>query len=167
LSDQWHFPYFNEEIAQAIGDGLAASDALLMGRVNYEEWAAYFPQQNPEQNPTAAQMNDIKKYVVSTTLAKPLEWNNSTLIRENVAEEISALKRQPGKNITVSGSGKLVRSLLADGLLDELTLMVFPVVLGSGKRLFENGEERTGLELVESKTFDTGVAVLTYRPIST
>ena len=164
-SEGWHLPYFNEEFGQTIAEGLAASDALLMGRVNYEEWSAYFPQQDPDENPMAARMNDIKKYVVSTTLAEPLEWNNSTLIKENVAEEISALKRQPGKNISISGSGTLVRSLLAEGLLDELTLMVFPVVVGRGKRLFEDGGDRKGLELVDSKTFATGVVSLVYRPV--
>ena len=113
----------------------------------------------------AAQMNDIKKYLVSTTLAEPLEWNNSTLIKENVAEESSsALKGQPGKDITILGSGTLVRSLLRDGLLDELTLMVFPIVVGRGKRLFEDGGDRKGLELVDSRTFNTGVVSFTYRP---
>ena len=164
-SEMWHLPYFNEQLWQAVGEGLAASDALLMGRVNYEEWAASFPQQDPEENPMAARMNDIKKYVISTTLLEPLEWNNSTLIKENVAEEISALKRQPGKNISISGSSMLVRSLLADGLLDELTLMVFPVVVGRGKRLFEEGGDRKGLELVDSRTFATGVVSLVYRPV--
>ena len=163
-SERWHLRYFDEELGQAVGEGLAASDALLMGRVNYEEWSAYFPQQDPEENPMAAQMNDIKKYVVSTTLTEPLEWDNSELIKENVAEEISALKRQPGKNISISGSGTLVRSLLAYGLLDELTLMVFPVVVGRGKRLFEDGGDRKPLELTGSRTFGTGVVYLTYRP---
>jgi dihydrofolate reductase len=164
--DQWHFPYFNDEMGQAIGEGFAASDAMLMGRVLYEEWAAYWPQQDPEENPVAEQMNGVQKYVVSTTLEEPLEWNNSTLIRGDVAEEISELKRQPGKEIVISGSGALVRSLLRDGLIDELRLMVHPIVVGSGKRLFEDGEVQTALELVESKTFATGVVYLIYRPAS-
>jgi len=164
--DQWHFPYFNDEMGQAIGEGFAASDAMLMGRVLYEEWAAYWPQQDPEENPVAEQMNGVQKYVVSTTLDEPLEWNNSTLFRGDVAEEISELKRQPGKEIVISGSGALVRSLLRDGLIDELRLMVHPIVVGSGKRLFEDGEVQTALELVESKTFATGVVYLIYRPAS-
>jgi dihydrofolate reductase len=164
--DQWHFPYFNDEMGQAIGEGFATSDAMLMGRVLYEEWAAYWPQQDPEENPVAEQMNGVQKYVVSTTLEEPLEWQNSTLIRGDVAEEISELKRQPGKEIVISGSGALVRSLLQDGLLDELRLMVHPIVVGSGKRLFEEGEERTALELVDCKTFATGVVYLIYRPAS-
>jgi dihydrofolate reductase len=164
--DQWHFPYFNDEMGQAIGEGFATSDAMLMGRVLYEEWAAYWPQQDPEENPVAEQMNGVQKYVVSTTLEGPLEWQNSTLIQGDIAEEISELKRQPGKDIVISGSGALVRSLLRNGLIDELRLMVHPIVVGSGKRLFEDGEEQTALELVESTTFATGVLYLIYRPAS-
>ena len=135
---------------------------MLMGRVLYEEWSTFWPQQDPEENPIAARMNGIQKYVVSTTLEGPLGWNNSTLIGENVAEEISRLKQQPGKDISISGSGSLVRSLLKDGLIDELRLMVHPVVVGNGKRLFEEGGEQIALELVDSKTFSTGVVYLTY-----
>ena len=112
----------------------------------------------------APRMNGIQKYVVSTTLQEPLEWQNSTLIMGNLAEEISRLKQQPGKDISISGSGALVRSLLRDGLLDELRLMVHPIVVGSGKRLFEEGGDSKNLELVDSKTFSTGVLYLTYRP---
>src|ERR671913_2049611 len=164
--EQWHFPYFNDEMGEAIGAAMAQADAMLMGRVLYEEWAAYWPQQDPEENPVAEQMNGVQKYVVSTTLEGPLEWQNSTLIQGDVVEEISELKRQPGKDIVISGSGALVRSLLRDGLIDELRLMVHPIVVGSGKRLFEDGEEQTALELVESTTFATGVLYLIYRPAS-
>ena len=162
--DQWHFPYFNDEMGQEIGAAMGQADAMLMGRVLYEEWSAFWPQQDSEENPIAARMNGIQKYVVSTTLEGPLGWNNSTLIGENVAEEISRLKQQPGKDISISGSGSLVRSLLKDGLIDELRLMVHPVVVGSGKRLFEEGGDQKALELVDSKTFDAGVVYLTYRP---
>lgn len=164
--DKWHFPYWSDEMGQAVGEGFATSDAMLMGRVLYEEWAAYWPRQNPEENPIAAQMNGLRKYVVSTTLEEPLEWSNSTLIGGNVAEEISKIKEEPGKNITVSGSGALVRSLLEYGLLDELKLMVHPIIVGGGKRLFEDGGDRKGLELVDSRTFGTGVVYLTYRPVA-
>jgi dihydrofolate reductase len=162
--DQWHFPYFNDEMGQAVGEGFETSDALLMGRVLYEEWVAFWPNQNPEENPVAERMNGVRKYVVSTTLQEPLEWNNASLIGGDVAEEISQLKQEPGKDIVISGSGALVRSLLDYGVLDELKLMVHPIVVGSGKKLFEDGEKRTALELVESKTFTTGVVYLTYRP---
>jgi dihydrofolate reductase len=109
-------------------------------------------------------INSVLKFVVSATLEEPLEWNNSTVIGGNVAEEIAKLKRRPGKNITVLGSGALVRSLLRDGLIDELRLMVHPVILGGGKRLFEDDEDRKALTLVDSRTFATGVVYLTYRP---
>jgi dihydrofolate reductase len=160
----WSFAYFNDELGQVIGEGFAASDAMLMGRRTYEEWAAFWPNQDPEENPDAAQMNAVRKYVVSTTLQEPLEWQNSTLIKGNVAEEISALKNQPGKDIVISGSGTLVRSLLEDALINELRLLVHPIVVGGGKRLFEEGGKRIALELVNSRTFSTGVVYLTYRP---
>jgi dihydrofolate reductase len=164
--DKWHFPYFDDEMGETIGSAMAEADAMLMGRVLYEEWAAFWPNQDPDENPVASRMNGVRKYVVSTTLEGPLGWNNSTLIRENVAEEITGLKRQTGGDISISGSGSLVRSLLKDGLIDELRLMVHPVVVGSGKRLFEEGSERIALELVDSRIFSTGVVYLTYRPVS-
>ena len=162
--DQWHFPYFDEEMGEEIGRAMAASDAMLMGRVLYEEWADFWPRQDPEENPVAGRMNGVRKYVVSTTLEEPLGWDNSTLIKEDVAEEIAGLKRQTGGDISISGSGSLVRSLLKDGLIDELKLMIHPVVVGNGKRLFEEGGDQKGLKLVDSKTFSTGVVYLTYQP---
>jgi dihydrofolate reductase len=108
-------------------------------------------------------MNNIPKYVVSTTL-DTVEWQNSTLIKGNIAEEITRLKQQPGKDISISGSGTLVQSLLGDDLIDELRLMVHPIVVGNGKRLFEDGGDRKALKLVDSKTFNTGVVYLTYQP---
>jgi dihydrofolate reductase len=165
--DQWHFPYWSDEMGQEIGAAMGQADAMLMGRVLYEEWAAYWPSQSPEENPVAAQMNGVRKYVVSTTMHEPLEWQNSTLIKgDGFAEEIAMLKRQPGKDMSISGSGTLVRSLLKEGLVDELRLMVHPVVVGSGKRLFEQGGDRVALELVDFRTFSTGVVYLTYRPVS-
>jgi dihydrofolate reductase len=151
-----------QELVAAMGQ----SDAMLMGRVNYEEWSAFWPEQDPTENPAAAHMNGVRKYVVSTTLEEPLAWDNSTLIKENVAEEIAKLKEGEGGDIAVSGSAELVRSLLRDGLIDELRLMVHPVVVGNGKRLFGEGDDQIALELVDSKTFSTGVVYLTYRPVS-
>jgi dihydrofolate reductase len=113
--------------------------------------------------PGAELMNGATKYVASRTLTR-LEWQNSTLIKENVAEEITKLKQQSGKDISIIGSGTLVRSLLADDLLDELRLMVHPIVVGNGKRLFEEGGAQKALALVDSKTFSTGVLYLTYQP---
>jgi dihydrofolate reductase len=162
--DQWHVPYFDEQMGEEIGRAMAASDAMLMGRVLYEEWADFWPRQDPEENPVAARMNGVRKYVVSTTLKEPLGWDNSTLIKGDVAEEVSRLKELPGKDILVFGSGTLVNGLMRLGLIDEYRLMIFPVVLGSGQRLFGDGVEETVLELVGTDTFDTGVVVLSYRP---
>jgi dihydrofolate reductase len=163
--EEWHFPYFNDEMAEAIGAAMADSDAMLLGRVTYEEFAAFWPNQSSEDDQeTTDYMNNTPKFVVSKTLEEPLEWNNSTLIKGDVAEEITKLKQQPGKDISITGSPTLVRSLLADGLLDELRLMVHPIVVGSGKRLFEEGGDQKALQLVASKTFSTGVLYLTYQP---
>ena len=138
-----------------------SSEALLLGRLTYEVFAASWPSVEGE---FADKFNSMPKYVVSSTLEEPLEWNNSVLIQGNAAEEIAGLKRQPGKNIGITGSVTLVQSLLRDDLIDELGLMVHPIVVGSGKRLFGEGAEPKGLELVDSKTFGTGVVYLTYRP---
>ena len=162
--EEWSFSYSNDEMAEANASGMADSDAMLLGRVTYQEFASYWPYQNTADQPFTDYLNDAPKYVVSTTLEEPLEWQNSTLIKGNVAEQIAKLKRQPGKDITILGSATLVRSLLADDLLDELRLMVHPVVLGRGKRLFEEGGDQKTLELVGSKTFSIGVLYLTYRP---
>jgi dihydrofolate reductase len=145
---------------------MAASDAMLLGRGTYEEFAAFWPSQegSDDDQEITDYMNNTPKFVVSKTLQEPLEWNNSTLIKGNVAEEITKLKQQPGKDISITGSPTLVRSLLRDDLLDELRLMVHPVIVGSGKRLFEDGSDQKALELVDSKTLSTGVLYLTYQP---
>jgi dihydrofolate reductase len=164
--EKWHLQYFNDEMGEAIGAAMASSDTMLLGRVTYEEFAAFWPSQeaSDEDQETTDYMNNTPKYVVSTTLKEPLEWNNSTLINGDVAEEITKLKQQSGKDISITGSPTLVRSLLADDLLDELRLMVHPIVVGSGKRLFEEGSDQKALQLVDSKTFSTGVLCLTYQP---
>jgi dihydrofolate reductase len=161
--EEWAFSYSDDEMGEASASGMAASDALLLGRVTYEHLAAYWPNQ-PGGEPMVDYLNCVPKYVVSGNLEGPLAWNNSTIIRGNIAEESARLKRQPGKDITILGSGTLVRSLLRDGLLDELTLLVHPVVLGSGKRLFEDRSDARALKLASSRTFGTGVVSLAYRP---
>jgi dihydrofolate reductase len=163
--EEWAFPYSNDEMVEANASGMVASDALLLGRVTYEGLAAFWPNQ-PGGTPMVDHINSVRKYVVSKTLEEPLEWNNSALIRGDVAERVAELKRQPGKDITILGSGALVRSLLRDGLLDELGPMVHPIVLGGGKRLFEDGDDRKGLGLIDSRTFGTSVVYLAYRPTS-
>ena len=161
--NEWAFSYSNEEMERDNAAGMAASDALLLGRATYEEFASFWPHQ-PGGTQMVDYINSVRKHVVSTTLEEPLGWNNSTVIGGDVAEEISALKGQPGKNITITGSITLVRWLIRTGLLDELQLLVHPVVLGGGRRLFEDGGEPGVLELVSSKTYATGVVSLAYRP---
>jgi dihydrofolate reductase len=161
--DRWQLPYFSDEMGEAVGAAMATSDAMLLGRVTYQEFESFFPGVSSEDQPFADYMNNTPKFVVSTTLEEA-EWNNSTLIKEKVAGEITELKHQPGKDIAISGSITLVQSLLREDLLDELRLMVHPVVVGSGKRLFENVGDQKALELVDSVTFSTGVLYLTYRP---
>ena len=161
--ERWQLPYLDEEMGREIGAAMEEADAMLLGRVTYEEWAAFFPSQSPEEVPSADYMNEIPKFVVSRTLQGPLEWNNSTLLEGSLAEGLGELKRRPGKDISISGSPTLVRSLLEEDLLDELNLMVHPVVVGGGKRLFEDGGVQKALQLVDSKTFSTGVLYLTYR----
>ena len=160
--DRWQFPYFNDEMGEAVGAEMAQADAMLLGRVTYQEFASYWPTSTDE--PFASHLNNTPKFVVSTTLEEPLEWQNSTLIKGNVAEEVTRLKQQPGGDISITGSGTLVRSLLAEDLLDELRLMVHPIVVGNGKRIFEEGGGQKALKLVDSKTFGTGVLYLTYQP---
>ena len=159
--DKWQFDHFDEDMMANMGTHIAAEDTILLGRVTYEEWAPYWPTSTDE--PYASHINNTPKYVVSTTLDK-VEWKNSTLIKANLAQEIAKLKQQPGKNIGVAGSPTLVRSLLQNDLLDELTLMIHPVVVGSGKRLFKDRGDLKRLKLVDSKTTRTGVVILIYQP---
>jgi len=161
--NQWQFDNFDNEMMSAMNAHIAREDTILLGRVTYQEWAVYWPTSTDE--PYASHINNTPKYVVSTTLDQ-VEWKNSTLIRGNLAEEIEKLKQQSGKNIGVAGSPTLVESLLHQNLLDELTLMVHPVVVGNGKRLFKEGRELKRLRLVNSQTTSTGVVLLTYQPRS-
>jgi len=157
-ANNWIGPWFDPELGQAVGSMIAAQDAMLLGRVTYYEFAAHWPQQTGEMADT---MNGTAKYVVSGTL-ESADWQNSTLIRGDAAAEIAELKQRPGKNIGMTGSATLVAWLLREGLLDELHLLVFPVVLGSGKRLFATPGDKLPLRLIDSATFQTGVVHLTY-----
>jgi len=158
--EKWTGPYFNDEVGQAVGALMAPNDALLLGRVTYEGFAAAFGGQSGGM---ADQMNNTPKFVVSGTLASA-DWQNSTLISQNVAEEIRALKQGPGGNIGMSGSSTLVAWLLREGLLDQLDLLVFPVVIGTGKRLFSEPGDQVPLALAGSEAFRTGVLHVSYRP---
>jgi dihydrofolate reductase len=141
-------------------DETLASEALLLGRVTYEGFATSWPQREGE---FADKFNNMPKYVVSSTLDNPV-WNNSTVLRGNVAEEVARLRGEVDGDIVVHGSAQLVQALLDDDLVDELRLMVFPVVLGAGKRLFGETGDKKSLDLVDSRVVGEGVAILTYRP---
>jgi len=159
---EWVFPYFTPEIGEVIGRNIEASDCMLLGRKQYENWAAYWPTKTVDDDPFAGYINNVQKYVVSTTLEPPLEWGPTELFRG--LDEVRKLKEQDGKNIAISGSITLVGSLLQEGLLDELALLVAPIVLGQGIRLFDGPAESVGLKLVSHETFDNGVQSLVYVP---
>ena len=159
--DKWHF-YFDDQMGAVIGAGFAGTDSLLMGRVLYDEWAAYWPEHADE--PFGDVMNSIKKYVVSDTLTSA-EWENSEILTGDVASKLAALKAQDGGDISMSGSPTTVRWLLREGLLDELHLLVHPIVVGQGMaRLFPADEPQAPLELLSSETFETGVLYVVYTP---
>ena len=159
IPEEWMGPYFTPELGQAIGSMMAAQDAMLLGRVTYEMFAAHWPNQTGDMADT---MNGTAKYVVSGTL-ESADWQNTTLIPAAGAfAEIAKLKEQPGQNIGMTGSGTLVSSLLREGLLDELHLFVFPLVAGSGQRLFGASGARLPLKLLDSATSGSGVMHLTY-----
>lgn len=162
--DKWQFDHFDGGMAAALAAQIATEDAILIGRVTYQEWLNFWPTSSDE--PYASHINNTPKYVVSTTLDKVEwgKWDKINLIKGNLAEAIARLKQQPGKNIGVSGSPSLVRSLLKEDLLDELILMVHPVVVGKGKRLFTDGITLKRLKLLASEATNTGVMILTYQP---
>ena len=158
---KWSFPYWNDEIGKFKNDELFASDALLLGRVTYRSFAEAWPSRTDETG-YADRINSMPKFVVSKTLKKA-EWNNSKLIKENVAKEVSKLKQQSGRDILVHGSGALVKTLMQHDLVDQYHLLVFPIVLGKGIRLFTDGSN-VKLKLVETKMFSSGVVLLLYQP---
>jgi dihydrofolate reductase len=155
----WTFKYWNDEIANFKGEETLASDALLLGRATYEGFAAAWPNSTDEGAPY---FNGVRKYVVSKSL-KNAAWNNSVILSGDLVEEVNKLKRQDGTNITVDGSGKLALSLIKHNLVDSLRLLVYPVVLGKGQRLFEDGITAT-FNLVSAKPFSSGVTALIYEP---
>ena len=159
--NRWQFDAFDDEMLAAMSQQLAVQDTVLLGRVTYEEWAPYWPTATDE--PFASYINHVPKYVVSTTLQR-VDWRNATLVHGPLAETIASLKQQPGQTIGVAGSPTLVRSLLREGLLDELLLMIHPVIAGTGKRLFTDGDPLRRLQVVASQTTRAGVLNVTYRP---
>ncbi|MCP2339256.1 dihydrofolate reductase family protein [Actinomadura rupiterrae] len=157
--DTWHFPYFNDEMGDAVGAAMATSDAMLLGRVQYEQFAAYWPSSKDE---FADFMNNQKKYVVTNTLTEAT-WNNTDIISGDVPGRLQALKASEGEDIAVTGSLTLVRSLLKEGLLDRLQLFVHPVIIGKGARWFDNLDS-IELRLTSAETFSAGVINQVYTP---
>ncbi|MFF0311056.1 dihydrofolate reductase family protein [Streptosporangium sp. NPDC004379] len=159
--DQWHTPYFDDQMGAAIGAGMQEATAFLMGRRLYEEWSAYWTTTDQDQD-FAKFINGTPKYVVSNTL-REAEWSNTTVVSGDVAARLREVKERTDGTIQMSGSATTVRWLLANGLLDELKLLVHPIAVGHGQRLFEDTPTHR-LKLVESETFRSGVLNLTYVP---
>jgi dihydrofolate reductase len=160
----WQMPYFDEVSGKTVTDDIAGAGGFLLGRRTYEIFASYWPNAPDEVQDIARPLNDLPKYVASTTLTEPLEWQNSSLLEGEVAHAVAALKREDGKDIRVIGSGGLVQTLMQHGLVDEYRLMIHPVVVGGGKRLFRDGGKLMALRLVDSKITTTGVVIASYEP---
>lgn len=158
----WAMPYSDAVMAEVMGTGMAQTDALLLGRRTYEDFASFWPKQ--QDNPFTDVLNKTQKYVASTTLREPLPWSNSTLLDGDVSAAVARLREQPGGDIVVLGSGVLLQSLMRRNLVDEYTLLIHPLVLGAGRRLFTDEGTFAGLRLVDSVTTTTGVVIATYRP---
>ena len=150
-----------DSVAEAFG-GIAEAGGLLFGRRTYEDFFSFWP--NQTDNPFTPVLNNTQKYVASTTLEEPLPWSNSTLLKGDAAEAVASLKEQPGKDLVVLGSGVLVQSLMRRNLVDEYVLLIHPLVLGTGRRLFAEGSPTTALRLVDSVATTTGVVIATYQP---
>ena len=163
--ETWHFPYLNDEMLDIIASQMAAADTMLLGRRTYEVFAAYWADKGNDVK-FADAINHTPKLVASTTL-ETVDWQNSSLIKGNVTEALRRLKLAPGKDISITGSATLVRSLLRDGVLDELRLLVHPIVVGGGERLFQDFGDRVLLRLADARTLTTGVLYLTYVPATT
>jgi dihydrofolate reductase len=155
----WTVPYWNDELAAQQSELLFASDALLLGRQTYDEFVASWPLRSGD--PFTDRMNSMPKFVVSTTLKEPLAWN-ATLLQGDAAEEVQELKKQPGQDLLIYGSGALVHTLMQHNLIDVYRLMLYPLALASGKRFFREGDDKVMLGLTDAKTTRTGVVVLTY-----
>jgi dihydrofolate reductase len=160
----WQAPYFDEVFAEAVVEGIAGAGGFVLGRKTFEILGGYWPTAPAEEQEVAEPLNSLPKYVASRTLREPLAWSNSTLITGDAADGVRRLKEQTGKDLGVIGSGELVRALMQQDLVDEYRLMIHPIVLGSGARLFRDGNEKRPLTLVDSTTTTKGVLLATYRP---
>jgi dihydrofolate reductase len=158
----WAQPYNDPVMASVAAEGMANSGSLLLGRRTYEDFYSFWPHQT--DNPFTEVLDNARKYVASTTLAEPLPWRNSTLLKGDAAEAVAGLKQQPGKDLVVLGSGELSHSLMRRDLVDRYVLLIYPLVLGSGRRLFADGGVFAALRLVHARTTTTGVVIATYEP---
>ncbi|HYN99734.1 MAG TPA: dihydrofolate reductase family protein [Actinomycetota bacterium] len=156
----WTVNYWDQMMGEVMDGQMSKSDGLLLGRRTYEIFAAHWPHAGDE-DPTAAQLNNVRKYVATRTLDK-VEWNNSTILQGDVAEAVARIKEEPGGEIHVTGSCNLIQTLLRNDLVDRFVLWIFPVVLGSGKRLFGEGAVPVGFTCVDTKVSTTGVIIATY-----
>ncbi|MGK5628269.1 dihydrofolate reductase family protein [Streptomyces sp. URMC 123] len=159
----WLVPYADEDMARLVADWFAEADGFLLGRRTYEIFAAHWPHFTDENDPIASRLNALPKYVASTTLDR-LEWHNSTLLGDDVPAAVAELRKRPGRELQIHGSGALARSLMERDLIDEYRLWIYPVVLGTGKRLFADGAVPTAFELLDTVTTGAGVAIQVYRP---
>jgi len=157
----WAMAYDDPAKGRIMAGGMAQAGPLLFGRRTYEDFFRIWP--NRKDNPFTEVLDNTQKYVASTTLTEPLPWKNSTLLEGDAADAVVRLKEQPGKNIVVLGSGELVRSLMRRNLVDEFVLLIHPLVLGSGHRLFADAGAFATLRLVDAQTTTTGVVIATYR----
>lgn len=160
----WAAPYMDEVMGRVAAEGMAGPGALLLGRRTYEDFHGFWPHQT--DNPFTEVLDNTRKYVASTTLREPLPWRNSTLLEGDAAEAVARLKEQPGEDLTVLGSGELVQSLRRRDLVDRYVLLIHPLVLGSGRRLFPDGGPASTLRLVGSVPTTTGVIIATYQPVT-
>ena len=158
----WAMPYADPGIGKAVGESMANTGALLLGRRTYEDFYGVWPSRT--DNPFTAVLNNTQKYVASTTLKEPLAWSNSTLLKGDVAEAVTRLNEHSSKDIVILGSGDLVKSLMRRNLVDEYMLLIHPLILGSGRRLFTDGDAFAALRLVSAQTTTTGVVIATYQP---
>ena len=160
---EWFEPYDSPERQNYIKENVLTSDAFLVGRVTYEMLASYWPNQKNNEMGIADRLNSAPKYVVSSTIKKA-EWNNSTIINEDVVEEVTKLKQEPGQDILMFGSATLVQSLMEADLIDEYRFLVHPTIMGAGKRFFKDGMLATKLKLVKTETLNSGVTLDCYQP---
>jgi dihydrofolate reductase len=159
----WALGYHDSVMMKAMGEGMAQGADLLFGRRTYEDFFAVWP--GRKDNPFTSVLDNSRKYVASRTLGEPLPWQNSTLLSGDAAETVARLKEQPGKDLTVLGSGDLLQTLMRRGLVDVYVLLIHPLLLGRGRRLFGDDAQRSALRLVGSVTTTTGVMIATYRPV--